>query len=210
MRNRFLAGFAIALATLVSGKAGATLIDFSSSAFAAATGQESFSTTVQGVGVTLLDAKPVGAQLDQTSDGLGVDSPWGLEDPTQIGVPERLVVSFDSKQFIDQIYVAQLFRESGWMGTINESGWYSIDGGPKTYFQASGDPSGLLTVAVGQSAKSIEFGAKLVGGSHDYSLAGLNVRTLDGSVTAIPEPFSAAMLGVGGLVIGAAVRRRVA
>jgi hypothetical protein len=209
VRNRSLAGFAIALATLVSGKAGATLIDFSSSAFAAATGQESFSTTIQGVGVTLLDAKPVGAKLDQTSEGLGVDSPWGLEDPNEIGVPERLIVSFDNKQFIDQIYVAQLFRESGWMGTINESGWYSIDGGAKTYFEASGAADGLLTVAVGKSAQSIEFGAKLVGGSHDYSLAGLNVRTLDGSVTAIPEPFSAAMLGVGGIVIGAAVRRRI-
>ena len=110
---------------------------------------------------------------------------------------------------IEQIYVSQLFRESGWLGTINESGWYSIDGGNKVYFEASGAPSGLLTIAVGQSATSLEFGAKLAGLSHDYSLSKLNVRTLDGSVTAIPEPISMAMLGIGGLVIGAAVRRRV-
>jgi hypothetical protein len=208
MRNRSFA-VAFAAAALAAGSARAALIDFTSSAFAAASGQASFSTTVDGVGVTLLEAKPVGAELNQSSDGLGVDSPWGVEDPGEIGIPERIVVTFDSKQFIDQVYVSQLFRESGWMGTINETGWYSIDGGDKVYFQASGDPSGLLAIAVGQAGTSIEFGAKLAGGSHDYSLAQLSVRTFEGAVTAIPEPVSLAMLGAGGLLVGAALRRRV-
>jgi hypothetical protein len=212
MRNRPVVLAVLLTATLISGKASAALIDFTSSAFAGATGLESFETTIDGVGVTLLEAKPAGAALKQTSEGLGVDSPWYVigEDPGEIGVPERIIVTFDDAQFIDEIYVSQLFRESGWMGTINETGWYSIDGGDKVWFEAAADASGLLSIAVGKEGSSLEFGAKLAGGSHDYSLSALNVRTLDGSVTAIPEPFSAAMLGIGGILVGAAVRRREA
>jgi hypothetical protein len=206
---RILCSAVLASLTLAAGHAGATVIDFTGSAFSGATGRETFSASIDGIGVTVLEARPVGAELYQTSEGLGVDSPWGIEDPGEIGLPEQIVVSFDDPQFIEEIYVAQLFRESGWLGTVNESGWYSLDGGAKTYFEASGAASGLLTIAVGSSAETISFGAKLAGLSHDYSLSGLNVRTLGAGVAAIPEPISIYLLGIGGIVIGAAVRRKI-
>ena len=210
MLNRSISAVVAGL-LLVAGNAAATLVDFSSSAFSGASGAESFTTTIEGVGVTVLEARPVGAELTQTSDGLGVDSPnWNLlDDASQLGVPERIIVTFDNAQFIEEVYVAQLFRESGWLGTINETGWFSIDGGDQVEFHASGDANGQLSIAVGAEATSITFGAKLAGGSHDYSLSGLNLRTISAAVTAIPEPISTALLGIGGIVVGAAVRRRI-
>jgi hypothetical protein len=207
VRSSAIAALAVVLA--MAAGASATTIDFTSREFAGVTGLESYTTRIEGIGVTILEARPDGAELYQTGEGLGVDSPWRLiDDPGEIGVPESLVIRFDDAQFIQDVYVAQLFRESGWMGRINETGWYSLDGGPKTYFEASGAADGLLRIAVGQSATTLEFGAKRAGGSHDYSVAQINVRTLGGSVTAVPEPISMSLLGIGGIVVGAAVRRR--
>jgi len=200
---------AFAASLLIAGSASATMIDFTSAAFAAAHGQSQFSTDVGGVGVTVLEAQPIGAELYLTSDGIGVDSPWGLADPGEINVPEELVISFDQAQFINEVYVTQLFQERGWLGTVNESGWYSIDGGDKIYFEAAGDPNGLLTLAVGQEATSISFGAKLAGLTHDFSVQGMNVGGLDAGVLAIPEPLSSVLFAIGAMITGAAVRRRL-
>ena len=86
--------------------------------------------------------------------------------------------------------------------------WYSLDGAARVYFEATGDPEGLLTVVVGQDAKSITFGTKLAGISHDFSVSALNVGRPLGGVTAIPEPGSAILFAIGGMVVSAAVRRR--
>jgi hypothetical protein len=209
--SRWVAGLAAGIVLALAGTASATLIDFTGSAFAGANGLASYSTTIDGVGVTLVEATPEGSKLTQSASGLGIDGPnWNIIDSTsQIDVPEQLVVTFDQAQFVQEIYVSELYRESGWLGKINETGWYRIDGGDAVWFQASGDASGDLAIAVGKTATSITFGAKLVGGTHDYALAGINVVGLSPAVTAIPEPLSMGLLAIGGIVVGAAVRRRV-
>jgi hypothetical protein len=183
-----------------SGHAGT--IDFRSGAFAGADHATSFSASAGGL-TTTLTPEPDGAQLYwDSTDGIGVR--WDYE-MDEIEGSERLAVHFSSPVQITGILLTDLFNESGYL----ETGWYQLDGGAQTWFTA--DPGQLLGITNGEKlldvdgiTSGIRFGAPgyVQGQNHEFSVARLTYAN------PVPEPASALLTGVGGLIIGWAIRRR--
>jgi hypothetical protein len=201
MSCRVLAiGAALGLAPL---GANAATIDFRSSAFSGADTAPSFSATAGGV-TTTLTPEPGGARLYwDSTDGIGVR--WNYE-TDEIEGTERLAIQFSTPIRVTQIMLTDLFNEHGYL----ERGWYQLDGGAQTWFSA--DPGQLLDLTNGvkllatdQTVSSIRFGApgRTEGQHHEFSVARLTY-----SAAAVPEPASSLLTGVGGLIVGWALRRR--
>ena len=208
MPGKNLASTLAAVAYLAAGPASAALIDFTSDAFAAAGGRESYTTSVDGLTVTI-DASPWGATLTHGDSGLGIDGFTRFDDPTVIDSIERLAISFDSAQLIEEVHV-DLLSESG------EVGYYRLDDGVLRRFDATAAIDGALVLEIGELSERIEligFSWQVFGhpeaAPSDFTVAGL--RTAGGvrpGTRPIPEPGSLAMFGLGGILVGIAVRRR--
>jgi hypothetical protein len=182
------------------GRAGT--IDFRSSAFAGADQATSFSSSAGGLATTLTP-EPDGAKLYwDATDGIGVR--WDYEVDEIEGV-ERLAIRFSSPVQVTGILLTDLFNENGYL----ETGWYQLDGGAQIGFSA--DPGQLLGITNGEKqltldgiASEIRFGAPgyVQGQNHEFSVARVTYAS------PVPEPASALLTGIGGLVVGWAIRRR--
>lgn len=200
---------------LLAANAFPAYIDFTSSQFAPADGQVSFSTTVNGLGVTLT-ASPSGAVLfwdgvaaDDGADGFGITNDNLTSTPTvgyeadEIDGREQLLVHFSQSIFVESVNLTDLFRETRDGYTYNEYGYYSIDNGA-TWTKVTADNSALAwpttngekIVAINGNVQNILFKApgKIDMGTyvqdHEFSVAGVNYR-------AVPEPATLALFGIG-------------
>lgn len=199
-----------AVALFVSGPASAAMIDFTSDAFAAADGLSSYETEVDGVAVTL-EADPFSAVLTHSDSGFGIDGFTRYDDPGVIDSIERLTISFDTVQIIDEVYI-DLLAETG------EVGYYRLDDGDLRRFDSTGAVDGALALEIGEASSSIEligFSWQVFGYSSalpsDFTVAGILTSgdVLPATVRPMPEPGSLAMFSLGGVLVGLAVRRRV-
>jgi hypothetical protein len=191
---------ALGLAPLSSS---AGTIDFRSGSFSGADQATSFTSSAGGV-TTTLTPEPTGAKLYwDSTDGIGVR--WSYE-TDEIEGAERLAIQFSAPLRVTGIMLTDLFYENGYL----ETGWYQPSGGAQTWFSADpgqvlGSTNGVKLLALDQVVSSIRFGAPglFQGQNHEFSVARLTYAS-----TAVPEPASGLLAGIGGLIIGWAVRRR--
>lgn len=210
----------------------ATEIDFTASNFGAAHGQSSFSYTASD-GVTLtLTAAPNTARLSHDgTDGFGIRTGWTDLQPDEIDNNEVLTITFSQSVLLSDVFVTDLFNESGYL----ETGSYSLNGGAAVGFtalptQRSGS-NGALTLQLDTWVTSLtlttppNFLGGLIGPSHDYSVSGLAYTTApvvaSGPAATAPPPSTNAVPELGGsaapmalsLLIGCALlvsnRRRI-
>jgi hypothetical protein len=186
----------------VTGAAGT--IDFRSATFSGADNAATFSASAGGVTTTLTpDPREAKLYWDST-DGIGVR--WSYE-TDEIEAIEKLTVSFSTPIRVQEIMLTDLFYEDGYL----ETGWYELDGGAANWFSADlsqipGSTNGVKLLSLDQTVSSIRFGApgRFDGENHEFSVA----RIRFGAAAPIPEPASGALLGLGGMLVGLAVRRR--
>jgi hypothetical protein len=189
---------AIGLAPLASS---AGTIDFRSAAFAGADQATSFTTSVDGVGVTLTP-EPERARLYwDSTDGIGVR--WDYETDEIEGV-ERLVVSFSTPIHVSEVVLTDLFLENEYL----ETGWYQIDGGDVVGFEAEADQllgktNGVKLLQINELVSAIRFGApgRVGAENHEFSVAQMRFSA------PVPEPSSGLLFGVGAWVLGWSLRR---
>jgi MYXO-CTERM domain-containing protein len=202
--------------TMAATSASAEYIDFSSSTFSAAHGQSSYTYTSPGGTELKLTPGGLNAKLDwESGDGFGVKT-WGDYESDEIGGSESLTIKFTNPTYLDQVFLTDLFKESGYL----EIGYYSLSGGTTVKFVADasqllGSSNGQKTLNIGASVTSIKFtapGQTLLGQNHEFAVAGLNI----GSAQAVPEldpaPASSAfaLLVAAGLVMHSRRRKTAA
>jgi len=213
----------VAIGVLIAGFTGASSvlatplspqIDFRSGVFAAADGAHSFTTTIDGITLTLEAFADNGAS-DATlwwdsTDGIGVR---GLEDD-EVDPSERLVLSFASTIGLSHIFLSDLFATETFGGnTYSESGYYTLDGGPAVSFSAidllatdgnksNGEQTLVLDkiTPVGQ----IVFSAMNTPAGQNYSLLGFT----DPPLPQLPEPGTLSLIAFGSMGLWWTRRRR--
>ena len=122
---------------------------------------------------------------------------------------EFLYISFSEDVFVSGIHLTDLFYEGD--PSFQETG-YSGWTGPTTFGsvqffaelnQIPGSTNGVKVLQLGEWVTELSFWApgKINGQGHEFAVAGL-------SAAPIPEPTSAILFTVGGLIVGAAARRR--
>jgi len=202
---------ASSLVLALSSPAAADVINFGAAPWNAADGQTSF--TSDGVTVS---AGPCGAlgltwpcSLGWSTSGFGVDSGnldnWlGLDD--EISYAELLTVTFSPGTTINGFQVRNLFRNEFF--SQDEIGAYRINNGSWVNFTgtAPGGSGGVLDVVLnGVAATTLQFGIRNNELLSDFSVASLNVGLAN--VSAVPEPSTMALVGIG-LAAGYLRRRR--
>jgi hypothetical protein len=174
------------LVLLLASPASAAVIDFGDSAFEAAEGLSTYSTTVDGVGVTISAAPSPYALIEHTSAGLGIDYRDSGSAEQQIEGVEVLTLQFDTLVDITQLTVTNLYD---WGMIQVEVGTYTLDG-QSTTFEAQ-NQAGTLTVPVDAApATTITFRAQggwSWFGDNGFTLESITFETPGGSVAAAPE-----------------------
>ncbi len=190
-------------AFLMATDANAALIDFRMASFTGGDpdGATSAELVVDGVAWTI-SPNPEGAILDyDTDDGFEVEY-------DEIEAGEWLEISFSGEElFVEQIHLTDI--EDGHL----DEGYFtleSVDGSVTHHFfadvdQVPGETNGEKWIEVNAWVIGISFSApELVGDQgHEYEFA---VSGL--SVSPVPEPSSAALFGLGSLLVGYATRKR--
>lgn len=191
--NRYFSVFIVfGLLFVLSNTASADFVDFSSSDFAAANGATSFEATAAGVDMTITPA-PIGSKIYwDSTDGLGVDSLYWLDEQDEIDNCESLTIVFDNSVSLASVSLTDLFYENGYL----EMGYYILDDGTIEKFSADmsqvSGTNGELTVDIGaDKITAITFKAfpSFFYKDHDYSVKGIDI-TPNGSGsgnTGVPE-----------------------
>jgi hypothetical protein len=234
---KFLAAALTSLATFVVAPAAFAIdLDFTSLP-PSVDGDSQWSTTVDGITVTVTPG-PSGTRLDWTpEDGFGVEGPSYEDD--EIEGNETLTVTFEDANgdpidvIIDSFNVADLFHEAAATGpSYDEIGRYQVDGAsPVAFTPSSGvvghsNVNGTGTILVGAESSSVVLTApgkvnaiywtgtgwhkkkKVQEQNHEFALAGISFH-----VESVPELSASGaagaflVLGGLGLVLGGRRRR---
>jgi len=185
MTRLFCVYIVIALLTVFANTASAAFVDFSSSEFEEANGEQTFETTANDVGMTIT-VEPNDATIYWDSeDGLGVDSPVWWDEEDEIDNCEKLTVTFDDGVYLASASLTDLFYEYGY----REMGYYVLSDGTVEYFKADlsqvSNTNGELTVDIGaDNITSVTFLAAK-GFFNEYSVKGIDF-TLRGNAS-VPE-----------------------
>lgn len=205
---------AFASVLLSAGSASAAVVDFTdSSVWGGATGAQSASTTIDGIGVTA-SAQPAaqGATLTQSDQGLGVNlgdgSSWTAQ---QIEGAEVLTIGFDEAVTIDEVYVTSLY-EWGVFGIVwqDESGSFyyndiygNAQGGSFNADTWTGDQAVAVDSAATQSISFVAQGDWSNWQSNEFSIAGLSFTAAN--TATVPELDSNATHSALTLLLGASL-----
>jgi hypothetical protein len=186
---------------LLTATAAASPINFrDGSVFGGALNQTSFSTTVDGLGLTFTPFPPGATLWWDDQDGFGVQFDYEQD---EIEGDELLELNFSMEVYVAEIHIADLFNEWGY----REFGAYRLDDQPvwNPFFadedQLIGTTNGELTLLVGEWADTITFWAPGIIGcqNHDFTVAGVDVDP-------VPIPGAVWLLGSG--LIGVIFFRR--
>jgi hypothetical protein len=179
-------------------------IDFRDDAIWPDVDRETHFTGTQADITLTLWATPSPAKLWQDDrDGIGIRRSY---EDDEIEAEEILKVRFQEKVFLSAIYVADLFFERGY----SETGHYRIDDGAWVEIDALSLPgtgrNGEHVIAFDSPVPlvdRIEFRAlgRVGKQNHEYALMGFDA-------TPVPEPSTAALLGLGLVALAARPRRR--
>jgi hypothetical protein len=209
MKSPVFVGLSLLLCLGLASSAPAATIDFADQAvFGAAHGEQSFSWTLSDVGGAQLAAAPAPGTLNfdfTTAAGIGTgvgvdcvaDGTWRgchewLDDAGEIDAHEVLTL-----RFLDQPVAIESFTVAG----LSHFEW-GVATGESFARVFMGDGADLTTVKLDQDASWISFHAKLWS---DYSLVSLDYS---GATSPMPEPNSALLFVIGGVLVGGAVTRR--
>ena len=175
---------AVSFLWLVASVASAEYIDFRSTAFSGAYGKTSYSfTTSSGTGVTAVAGGTGSSLYWDSQDGFGVMGCSGYE-TDEIDSSESLTLKFSKSTYLDDVFITDLFKESGYL----EIGYYSLNGGTPVKFladasQVSGTTNGEKTLDINKYINSVTFTAPgklgLFGTqNHEFSVGGIKIGSL--------------------------------
>lgn len=191
------------LTSLVTAGVSAEYIDFTSTAFSDAYGDGSYSfTAADGTTVTLTAGGSGSALYWDTEDGFGVMGSSGYE-KDEIDSREYLTLNFSQSTYLDDVFVTDLFKESGYL----EIGYYTLDNGSTTKFLADATQvtgtNGEKTLDLNQYVKSITFSApgKLFLQNHEFSIGGITIGARVPELDPGPAGSALALLIAGGLAL---------
>jgi hypothetical protein len=177
---------------LFASSAFALTVDFTSSSWQPAGGQNTYFVDYGSITVTAT-ASPSDQTLTYNTDGMGVKDDE-LSSPIW-GPREMITLSFSESVYVSEFTVADLY---GW-----ERGGFdsSPDGSPTTFGIGDGDydsNGGFLTYSFGSSVLADTFtffGVRSAWGWKDFSVNSIEIA--DSGTAPVPEPSSMLLLGSG-------------
>jgi hypothetical protein len=170
-----------------------------------ATGLHSYTNVfTPGYSITLTALPTIWSTLQQSSDGIGIDSFSLFDEDDEINGLEFLKIDFAPTVGLDSSTVSKLFWRSGWVGD-KDAGAYELNGsGAWHAFSGRNAVNGILTIDISSSeVRSIKFKALTIPLGSDFALRGMELAVpnsvSDGGVT---------LMLLGGALAGLEVLRR--